>query len=301
MQDATKFSPAPDRPVLLAGPTAVGKNALALTWARQTPSWIINADALQVYKDWEILTARPDKDERAQAPHKLYGHIGLTAPYSTGHWLRELRGILTDAKTQGIRPIILGGTGLYFQAATQGLAEIPHIEDATRRAADQIAEQGLGTFAELLAQSDPESLSRIDAQNPARTRRAWEVLRQTGRGIATWQDKTPPALLPLPEITPVLLSADTDWLNDRIDRRFLMMVDRGALDECRAVLATGWDPRLPSCQAIGAKELISHLHGDIALDAAIAEAQTQSRQYAKRQRTWFRSKMKDWIHLSAHA
>ncbi|PIB24647.1 tRNA (adenosine(37)-N6)-dimethylallyltransferase MiaA [Amylibacter kogurei] len=284
-----------DLPVLIAGPTASGKSALGIEIAREFQGCIINADALQVYADWQILTARPIGDELAACPHFMYGHVGLAQDYSVGHWLREVSDQIAHARSNGLRPIILGGTGLYFMALTMGLTNIPDIPAEIRTEANALgAKYGLGIFADQLREGDPLTYSKIDILNPARTQRAWEVLRATGKGLAQWQDETPPPLLPLDQTVPLNLVSDKEWLNDRIDRRFDMMVDMGALDECRAVMNNGWDETLPSCQAIGAKELIAHINGDMDLDAAIELAKVQTRQYAKRQRTWFRSKMKNW-------
>ncbi|GHA42386.1 tRNA dimethylallyltransferase [Amylibacter ulvae] len=284
-----------DLPVLIAGPTASGKSALGIEIAQKFRGCIINADALQVYSDWQILTARPMGDELDACPHFMYGHVGLAQDYSVGHWLREVSAQIDAVKSNGLRPIILGGTGLYFMALTMGLTNIPDIPAEIRAEANALgADKGLDVFARELRKLDPATHSKIDTLNPARTQRAWEVLRATGKGLAQWQDETPPPLLPLDQTVALNLVSNKDWLNARIDQRFDMMVDMGALDECRAVMNNGWDEALPSCQAIGAKELIAHINGDMELVTAIDLAKTQTRQYAKRQRTWFRSKMKDW-------
>lgn len=279
--------PPADRPVLIAGPTASGKSGLALDIARRQGRVVVNADALQVYRRWRILTARPDDADLAQAPHLLYGHVGHDAPWSVGHWLRALAGVLADHP----RPVIVGGTGLYFTALTEGLAEIPPVPAAVRAEADAI--RAAGGAAALLARVDAATAARIDRQNPARVQRAWEVLRATGRGLADWQDRTAPPLLPLDRAFAVALMPDRDWLADRIDQRFDAMMAAGALDEVRAELPR-WDPALPSAQAIGAPELVAHLQGRLTLPEAVAAAKLASRRYAKRQRTWLRSRMRDW-------
>jgi tRNA dimethylallyltransferase len=283
---------APDRPVLIAGPTASGKSALAMQIARTQGGVIVNGDALQVYENWRILSARPSPEDEAEIPHRLYGHIDARAPYSTGHWMREVAAIL---KTPA-RPIIIGGTGLYFSALTEGLADIPATPPALRAEADHLlATQGL---AALLTALDPLTIARIDTQNPMRVQRAWEVLRATGRGLAAWQDDTPPPLLPLDACTPLVITADKDWLGARIARRFDAMLDAGALQEARANLPL-WDPALPSMKAIGAPELIAHLRGEMTLDQARDAATIATRQYAKRQRTWFRARMHAWHAVDA--
>ena len=274
-----------EAPVLIAGPTASGKSALAMALAARDGRVVVNADALQVYANWRILTARPTPADEAQAHHALYGHVARETTYSVGQWLRDLAPLLS-------RPVVIvGGTGLYFTALTEGLADIPPTPAPTRAEANRrLAAEGP---AALLAELDPATAARIDRRNPARIQRAWEVLQATGRGLAAWQDETAPPLLPLKSAEPLLLFPETDWLNARIDRRFDAMIASGALDEARAELPR-WQPDLPSSRAIGAPELIAHLQGSLTLAEAVAAAKTASRQYAKRQRTWFRSRMGEW-------
>lgn len=275
--------PDPDRPVLIAGPTASGKSALALRIVREQGGVIVNADALQVYGCWQVLTARPAVDELAQVPHLLYGHVARDQSYSVGHWLREVADVLAS----GRRPVIVGGTGLYFSALTQGLAEIPPTPAEVRREADARMQDA------MLEDLDSPTRARIDTRNPARVQRAWEVLRATGRGLADWQEDTGPALLPLSQVTALVIRPDPDWLGQRIDRRFAQMVQQGALEEVHANLPH-WDPAAPWARAIGAPELAAHLQGHASLPDAVAAACTATRQYAKRQRTWFRNRMRDW-------
>lgn len=278
-----------EAPILLAGPTASGKSALAMELAARDGRLIVNADALQVYENWRILTARPSPQDEATLPHALYGHVAGNASYSVGHWLRELAPLLD-------RPVVIvGGTGLNFNALTRGLAEVPEIPPEVRSEADtRLSAEGPGA---LLADLDPGTASRIDRLNPVRIQRAWEVWRATGRGLAAWQDDTPPPLVSLPQAEALVLMPEVSWLNARIDRRFQQMLTEGAPDEARANLE-GWDPRRPSSKAIGAPELIAHLRGELTLQAAVEAATVASRQYAKRQRTWFRSNMKAWRQVS---
>ena len=274
-----------EKPVLIAGPTASGKSARAMEIAAAQGRTIVNADALQVFADWRVLTARPAPEDEASLPHKLYGHIPGTETYSVGHWLRDVAPLLDDA------PVIVGGTGLYFTALTEGLAEIPPTPAAIRaEAMVRIAKDGAET---LLGELDPETASRIDRSNPMRIQRAWEVLKTTGRGLASWQDETGPPLLPLANAQTLLVDAPKDWLTPRIETRFDQMLAHGALDEARAN-APGWSPDQPSAKAIGAAELIAHVRGEITLDAAREAAIIATRQYAKRQRSWFRARMKGW-------
>lgn len=276
-----------DLPVLIAGPTASGKSALAMEISQAQGGVIVNADAIQVYDNWRVLTARPSETDEALVPHMLYGHVSGTADYSVGQWLRDLAPILAGPK----RVIIVGGTGLYFTALTQGLADIPPTPPQIRALADaRIRAEG---HQALLAELDPQTASRIDQLNPVRVQRAWEVQQATGRGLAAWQDDTPAPMLPLDQATPILFDVDKDWLNARIARRFDMMLDQGALDEARANLPD-WNPALLSAKAIGAPELIAHLRGEMTRDQAREAATIATRQFAKRQRTWFRSKMKPW-------
>lgn len=277
----------PDRPVLIAGPTASGKSALALAIARQSGGVIVNADALQVFANWRVLTARPSAAEEEIAPHRLYGHVPGDAAYSVGEWLRDLAPLLAG----GPRPILVGGTGLYFSALTEGLADIPLTPPEIRAQADaRLADEGPGA---LLAELDAATAGRIDRLNPVRIQRAWEVQATTGRGLAAWQDETPPPLLPLSQTVPLLVEAPRDWLRARIERRFDAMLAGGALEEARSNLP-GWSDALPSAKAIGARELIAHLRGEMSLDEARARAIVASQQYAKRQRSWFRARMGDW-------
>ncbi len=277
-----------EAPVLIAGPTASGKSALAAALAARDGRVVVNADALQVYGCWRILTARPSVAEEAALPHALYGHVAADQAYSVGHWLREVVALLD-------RPVVIvGGTGLYFRALTEGLAEVPPIPLAVREAGDALMRSDP---AAMVAALDPATAARIDLANGARVQRAWEVLQATGRGLADWQAATPAPALPLADAEALVIRPDVSWLNARIDARFESMLKMGALDEVRAALP-GWNPDLPSSRAIGAPELVAYLRGDMALDAAKAAAKQASRAYAKRQRTWFRARMGAWRDLT---
>ena len=279
-----------DRPVLIAGPTASGKSSLALRIAEAQGRAVVNADALQCYEHWPILSAQPPAEDRARAPHLLYGHLSRDALYSVGDWLRDVAPLLTD------NPVIVGGTGLYFTALTEGLAEVPPTPPEVRRAGEALlAERGVAEVAALL---DPETAAKTDLANPARVMRAWEVLTTTGLGLAHWQKNANPPLLPLVRATPLLLNAPPDWLGPRITLRFSQMLDQGALLEAERNLPH-FDWARPGDRAIGAKELISCAKSDISLDAAREAVLVQTRQYAKRQRTWFRSRMGGWTRIEA--
>lgn len=277
-----------DRPVLIAGPTASGKSALALAIAESLGGVVVNADASQVYGCWRVITARPSAEEEARAPHALYGHVDWRQTYSAGQWLREITPLIAAFRAgQGPRPIVTGGTGLYFRTLTEGMAEIPPTSPEIRAEADALDRD---TMIEAL---DAATAGRIDLRNRARVQRAWEVLRATGRGLADWQDDTPPPLLPLDRAVPIVMDAGRDWLEARIRRRFDAMLDAGALDEVRAMRGD-YDPALPAFKAIGVPELVALLDGTIPLDAARERASISTRQFAKRQRTWFRARMGDW-------
>lgn len=283
--------PPPDRPLLIAGPTASGKSALALRVAQAQGRAIVNADALQVHDAWRILSARPDATDEALAPHHLYGHVPREAPYSVGHWLREVAPFLPQ------NPVIVGGTGLYFTALTEGLADIPATPPEVRAEADALLrDHGL---AAVLEGVDAQTRARLDTRNPVRVQRAWEVQRTTGRGLSAWQADTAAPLLPLARATGWVLTPRIDWLNARIGQRFAQMLQHGALDEARAALphwpANATTPAAPLwTKAIGAAELIAHLQNQMSLSEAQEAATLATRQYAKRQRSWFRNRMGGW-------
>ena len=277
-------------PVLIAGPTASGKSALALALAERDARLIVNADALQVYSAWRILSARPSLAEEQRVPHALYGHVGKAADYSVGHWLREVAPLLA-------RPVVIvGGTGLYFSALTEGLVEIPPIPSAIRTEAD--ARRLGGDLAGMIADLDSLTAKGIDLANPARVQRAWEVWRATGRGLADWQRDTGPPVLPLSEAQGLVLHVDRDRLNARIDARLDAMMAAGALDEVRAN-AADFDASRPWARAIGAAEMMQTLAGQLPLADALVLAKQTTHQYAKRQRTWFRARMRAWAPLGS--
>lgn len=278
----------PDRPLLIAGPTASGKSELALRIAETQGGVVVNADASQIYDCFRVVTARPSPEEEARAPHALYGHVAWDAPYSAGHWLREVMPLLNGPE----RPIITGGTGLYFTTLTQGMAEIPETPAEIRAEGDALP------LDVLLAGIDPATAAGLDQLNRARVQRAWEVERATGRALHLWQAETPPPPLALDTVVPLVFDVDKDWLNERIARRFDRMLALGALDEVRAMLPV-YDPSRPAFRAIGVPELAEHLLGELTLDEARERATISTRQYAKRQRTWFRSKMRQWRRISA--
>lgn len=282
----------PQKPVLIAGPTASGKSELALRIAEAQGGVVVNADAIQVYANWRVLTARPSQVDEARAQHVLYGHVAGDVPYSVGDWLRDLEPVLTAEA----RPIIVGGTGLYFTALTEGLAQIPATPDEIRQTAMQrIDTEG---HAGLVDELDLKTRSRIDTANPMRVQRAWEVLTHTGKGLADWQETTAPPRLPLSAVTPLVVNAPKDWLTPRIEARFDRMLETGAMEEAHANRAT-WSPDLPSAKAIGAAELMAVIDGTMTLQEARDRSTILTRQFAKRQRTWFRARMQFWQQVDA--
>ena len=280
-----------DMPILIAGQTASGKSQLALQIAEKRDSVIINADAIQVFENWRILTARPSIAEESKVKHVLYGHISAEVEYSVGHWLGEVRKILSNCS----RPIIVGGTGLYFSALTKGLVDIPDIPAEIKvEANNRIQSDG---FESLIEEIDPETIKKIDKNNPMRVQRAWEVMKATGRGLVSWHNQTPEPTLSLKNCEAILLDCDAPTVNKRITNRFDQMLDNGLIDEALKNFST-WNEKNPSSKAIGAKELMAFLNDDISMEQLKEEVVVATRQYAKRQRTWFRSKMKSWKKLN---
>jgi tRNA dimethylallyltransferase len=283
------------RPVIIAGPTASGKSALALSLADRDDGVVINADALQVYSCWRILTARPDIHATARVPHRLYGHVACDAPYSVGRWLREVEPLLDELRHNGRRPIVVGGAGLYLSALTEGLAAIPSIPaDLRARSAALIAAGALDTMLDDLARDDPETHARIDRANPMRVQRAWEVLKATGRGLSDWhRGKTRPVLAS-DDAVRMVLSPENHILDRHIIERFDAMLKDGALEECARFRGSGIPLTAPAGRALGAAELIDSLEGRLSIEAAREAAITATRRYAKRQRAWFRNRFADW-------
>lgn len=281
------------KPILIAGPTASGKSALAIALAQATGGRVINADSQQVYADWQVLTARPSPEEIAEAPHMLYGHIALDQPYSVGHWLGEVSALL-----DGPPAIVVGGTGLYFKALTQGLAPIPIVPDEIRASGETELERlGLAEFTAALAIRDPETVASLDRENPRRVLRAWEVLEATGTGLAAWRARTPPPAIPLADCVPIALTPDREALYARCDARFETMMAAGAVEEASAVLARNYPPEAPGLKAVGAGALFDWLNGVCTRDDAVERAKMETRRYAKRQLTWIRNQMGDWHHF----
>ena len=283
--------------MLIAGPTASGKSALALAVARGVGGTIVNADSMQVYRDLRVITARPTPDEEAQVPHRLYGHVDASENYSVGRWLADVRPALAAIRREGCVPILVGGTGLYFKALTQGLSAIPPTPPEIRdRIRARLEREGPAPLhAELLAR-DPASVVRPNDR--ARIARALEVLEATGRTIADWHRDGLPPLIDGKDAVKVFLAPERDTLRQRIDRRFDMMLSAGALEEVRALGSRKLDPLLPAMKAHGVPWLIRHLAGEISLAEAAEGAKHDTRRYTKRQFTWARHQLPDWTWIA---
>jgi tRNA dimethylallyltransferase len=267
--------------------------------AREFGGVIINADSMQVYAELRIITNRPTPADEASAPHRLYGLRPAREPYSAALWLADVRAALDEAGREGRLPVIVGGTGLYFKALTEGLSDIPDIPEEIRARYRLLAqtEPPQVLHAELLRR-DPLTAARLRASDPQRIVRALEVLEATGRPLADWQATKQPPLLPLAQAFPVVMSVDRAELYRRCDARFDAMVAEGAIEEARAVAALGLDPSLPAMRAVGLPPLLAYSRGEIALEEAAERAKTNTRNYAKRQITWISSNFKTWITCS---
>ena len=282
--------------ILIAGPTASGKSALAVRLARRLSGCVINCDSMQVYADLRVITARPTPKEESSAPHRLYGMVDAARNWSVGLWLGAAADAITQARAAGLIPILVGGTGLYFKALTQGLSAMPQVP-AEIRAALRGRAQGLATpalHAQLVAR-DTITAARLRPSDRQRIMRALEIVEATGRPLAEWQEgrrETP--LLDRASCVALFLAPERPALRARIDARFDAMLAEGALDEVRALGARGLDPALPAMRAHGVPWLLAHLRGEISLEAAAEGAKGDTRRYAKRQFTWFRHQLADF-------
>ncbi len=282
--------------VLIAGPTASGKSALALALAERTGGVIINADSMQVYDGLRVITARPPDADLARAPHRLYGHVDPAADYSVGRWLADMTATLGQAKAEGCLPIVVGGTGLYFRALLQGLAPIPDIPEHVRAAVRDAAEGDSTVILHArLATRDPETAVRLQPRDRQRILRALEVLEATGRPLSHWQRDPHFGLLDAVACVKLVLEMDRETLNARIDARFDAMMAEGALAEVERLASRALPADRPLLKAQGVPALLRHLRGDLSLTQAVAEGQSESRRYAKRQVTWFRHQMDGWL------
>lgn len=281
--------------VFIAGPTAGGKSALALSIAEASRGVVINADSMQVYRELRILTARPSAEEENRVPHRLYGCVPGCDAYSAGRWISDCARILDAAREDGLTPIFVGGTGLYFKALLEGLSPIPDIpqdvRDHWRRQAEKLGSQRLH---EILADRDPAMAARLRPSDPQRLTRALEVLDGTGSSLSQWQDAPGEPLLDPACATRLVVAPPRQVLYDRIDARFDRMLDDGAIEEVKALTELDLPPDLPIMRALGVRPLIRYLDGALSLDAAAEQVKTESRRYAKRQLTWLKRNMMSW-------
>jgi tRNA dimethylallyltransferase len=284
--------------ILIAGPTASGKSALALALAEQYGGTIINADSMQVYRDLRIITARPTAAEEERAPHRLYGHVDAGENFSVGRWCREAAAALAAVRRAASHAIIVGGTGLYFSALTRGLAAVPAIPATVRaEVRERLARDGAPALHAELIRRDPAAAARLTPSDRTRVTRALEVVLATGRPLKDWQDDEAPAILDISRAAKIFLMPDREELLRRIDARFDAMIAAGALEEVRALAARRLDPELPAMKAHGVPWLIRHLKGEMTLPQAAVEAKRDTRQYTKRQATWFRNQLPEfaWV------
>jgi tRNA dimethylallyltransferase len=285
--------------VLIAGPTASGKSALALDLARERVGVVINADSMQVYRDLRVLTARPAAEEESQVPHRLYGHVAADDAYSVSRWLSDVEIALAEAERVHLCPIVVGGTGLYFKALTEGLSPVPPVPADVRTRWRSEAERDPAGLHETLRRRDPAMASRLSPGDVQRIARALEVIDATGVSLAEWQGRPGRPLVAIDRCERMLVVRRRQELHQRCDQRFDAMMAAGALDEVRALLKLGLSPELPVMRALGVPALASHLAGRTSLDEAIAQAKTETRRYVKRQETWARKFMGDWTAISS--
>lgn len=282
-------------PILIAGPTASGKSALALQLARRYGGIVINADSMQVYRKLRLLTARPTAEDEAAAPHCLYGHVGATEAYSVARWLEDVAAALAEAMREGARPIIVGGTGLYFKALTEGLSPVPAIPLEVRRRWREAAAVAVpGELHRMLALRDARMASRLAPGDVQRVTRALEVIDATGRSLEAWQALPKRGLVDPMLAERILVGLPRAELHLRCDRRLDVMIAAGGLDEVRALVALGLPSEAPVMRALGVAPLAEHLAERLSLDEAVTQAKAETRQYVKRQETWARKHMRDW-------
>lgn len=284
------------RIVLIAGPTASGKSALALALAERLGSVIVNADSMQVYSELRVLTARPTAEEEAHAPHRLFGSVSGATAFSSGQWLAAATGEIADALAAGRPAIVVGGTGLYFKALLQGLAPVPEIPAEVRaRWRGAAAQRAPAELHEMLRLRDPETAARLRPTDPQRIIRALEVFETTGRPLAELQSEVGgPALPALSVATRIALVPDRGWLTERIARRARQMLTEGGIEEAKSLIALGLPAERPVMKAIGVAEIGTLLAGQALIEDVEAAIVRSTRHYAKRQATWIRGQMRDW-------
>lgn len=278
--------------ILIAGPTASGKSALALRLAKERDGYIVNADSMQVYDVLDLLTARPQAADLAAVPHYLYGHVPPSQSYSTGRWLDDVEAVLNRPELKGRVPVFVGGTGLYFRALLGGLSEMPDVPDAVReRWRARLDAEGAAVLHRVLRDMDPAAANILRPSDGQRIVRALEVMESSGRSIYDWQKERGRALVDAASARRAVILPDRQWLSARISQRFDQMMREGAIEEVRALFALKLSDRLPAMKAIGVREIGAALAGEITFEEASERAKLATRQYAKRQMTWFRNQL----------
>ncbi len=286
--------------ILIAGPTASGKSALALDFARQTGGIVVNADSMQVYGVLRVLTARPGKEELSAAPHRLYGHVDPRVAYSTGAYARDVARLVREGEFTQRPAIFVGGTGLYFRALLEGLSRMPSVSPAIREKwRTALREQGAAALHERLRTHDPRAAETIGGTDGQRIVRALEVFEASGRPLSEWQSAAGSPLVDPHSARRLVIEPERSLLVRRIDRRFDAMIEGGALEEVRAIEAMDIGDELPAMKAIGVRELLAAGRGELSLPDAVEKAKIATRQYAKRQSTWFRNQLgPEWERIS---
>jgi tRNA dimethylallyltransferase len=288
--------------ILIAGPTASGKSALALRLAEALGGAVVNADSMQVYRDLRILTARPSPEEEGRAPHHMYGHVDGAVNYSVGRYVADATTLLDRLAGQGALPIVVGGTGLYFKALTEGLSDMPPVPDEVRAEIRAWAEERpTPELHAALAARDPAGADRLRQTDRQRVLRALEFHAATGEPLSAYQANRVPGPLGGRRLAKIFVAPDRTELRARIDRRFLAMLEAGALDEVAALSRRGLDPALPVMRAHGVPGLLAYLRGELSRDEAIARGQADTRAYVKRQFTWGRHQMPDFLAVPPEA
>ncbi|RZN27671.1 tRNA (adenosine(37)-N6)-dimethylallyltransferase MiaA [Bradyrhizobium sp. Leo121] len=291
-------SKAGTRAVLIAGPTASGKSALALDLAQKAGGVVINTDSMQVYRDLRIITARPTVEEEALVAHRLYGHVDAATNFSAGAWVADAAKVLSEVRAENRLPIFIGGSGLHFKALTRGLSAVPPIAAEVREVVrERLERDGVEALHAELSRRDPAYAERLKPRDRTRIARALEVVEATGRSLSDWHRDGLPPLLPPGEFSALFLAPERDKLYARIDARFEAMLNAGALDEVAKLAARDLDPLLPAMKAHGVPAVIRHLKGEIGREEASEIGRADTRHYAKRQFTWFRHQLPEfeWV------
>ncbi len=286
--------------ILITGPTASGKSALALDWARRVDGVVVNADSMQVYDTLRVVTARPSEAEMGGVEHRLYGHVPANTTYSTGAWLRAVEAEIAAIRASGKTPVLVGGTGLYFKALTGGLSEMPEVPEELRLALRaRLAKEGPEALHAMLSARDPQGAAALQPGDGQRILRALEVLMASGKPIAHFQALSGPAIIDPSGSRKIVVLPERDLLRARIDRRFASMMEEGAVEEVETLLALAPSPDVPAMKAIGVPQIAAMLRGEMSRAEVVEQASAATRQYAKRQMTWFRNQMdKSWERMA---